>query len=194
MGLWQRPQRIAGLLKAARPTKGAKRRFFVVLNSIHKTRYPFGNPAHPTAAEAEAFAPQAWRDYAKFCVVRNPYEKAVSDYVYAQSSGIEISFLAFLRDVADPARPDALVLASPTNWPMYTIDDEVAVDHVCRYETLGQDLARVLGGLGLPFDASEMPVVKKFKEYDYGDYYGSEEKRLVKLIYEKELRHFGYSF
>lgn len=167
------------------------------LNKIQKRNYAFSNPPHPRADEIRSFDPVAWEEYFKFCFVRNPYEKAVSDYIWRVTSrGKNVGFLEFLRRVADPELPDpeAVVPRNPVSWPMYTIDGRIAVDFVGRYENLNPDLRTICDRIGIPFDPERLPRAKKKKGYDYRDYFGPQERTLVQEIYREELEHFGYGF
>ena len=87
-----------------------------------------------------------WDSYTTFCFERNPWDKLVSFYYW--------------RTRDDPTPPDfeTWVRTTPelSGWPLYTIDDRVAVDVVGRYEHLEDDLAAVLERIGLDV-AIELP-------------------------------------
>ena len=168
------------------------------LNSIHKERYGFFKSAsHPTAKEMRRYFSYEWSNFYKFCFVRNPYEKAVSDYVWmTKSKNANVSFADFLRRIDDRELddPEDVIPIPPINWPLYTIDDRVEVDYIGRYENLMEDLEIVFKEIGIPFDSSRFPMAKKVKDYDYRRYYGSTEKKLVENIYRNEIDMFDYEF
>jgi hypothetical protein len=168
------------------------------LNGAQRLKYrrPLGaSPEHAYAASVQAWAPAAWRDYFKFCFVRNPFERAVSDYVWRtrKTGSRDLTFRAFLermqaRDFSDRAVPRHF-----DNWPIYTIDDRIAVDFVGRFERLGTDLAAVFEQLGLP-----PPTLGHAKRTDRGrdwrGFYGAPERALVQRLFAREIETFDYGF
>ena len=115
-------------------TYSGKRTIPKLLNRLQKTRYHYKNPGHPTATEIKQDFPEEWEHYWSFCFVRNPFKKAVSDYLWRRKlTGAEqVSFREFMERVEDPLREDSegIVPFPRTNWPIYTINDSVAVDFV----------------------------------------------------------------
>ena len=85
-----------------------------------------------------------WDEYTTFCFERNPWDKLVSFYFWRT------------KNHADPVDFETWVRTTPglSAWSQYTIDDEVAVDVVCRYESIQDDLAAMLDRIGL-----DVPVV-----------------------------------
>ncbi len=168
--------------------------FLKKINLVHKKRYRL---YHPSASRIKEFDVKAWSSFFKFCFVRNPYEKAVSDYIWrVRSRGIDLSFCDFLKKIADPGIQDKerVVPSCPDNWPMYTINDEIVADFVGRYENFASDFKEICGCIGIPFKEGNIPRIKHIRDYRYQDYYGEKEKKLVANIYHKEIEHFGYSF
>jgi hypothetical protein len=82
-----------------------------------------------------------WADAFKFTIERHPYEKAVSGaYFRIATSGAPMSeFPRFLN---------SFVESMNDSW-LYTINGNLAVDRVIRYENLFEEFCQVLGGLGL---------------------------------------------
>ncbi|MEM1409508.1 MAG: sulfotransferase family 2 domain-containing protein, partial [Pseudomonadota bacterium] len=88
------------------------------------------NPPHAEAWRVRDFAPDAWQTYFKFSFVRNPYAQEVSDFSWRKCPARGVAFEEFLKRKLDPQRPDpeGVSISPPTNWPIYAIGDEVAVD------------------------------------------------------------------
>lgn len=126
-----------------------------------------------------------WDDYFTFCFERDPWEKVVSFYYWQTKNR-----------TARGDRPDfekwALQRPLPSDWAQYTIDGDVAVDFVGRYESLADDLRTALDrvGLDVPID---LPRVK-------GQYRSAEDPveltdrvdaRIAK-VFAREIAAFGY--
>ena len=176
-----------------------------LVNAVMKDLYrgvTGDQPEHPTAAEIKNFAPYSWNNYFKFCFIRNPYERALSDYRWRISNIPHpgISFGEFLERLADSDRPDPekVVPKTVSNWPIYTIDDQIAVDFVGRYENLMTDFERICHEVGIPFVPERIPFAKKDGgkrvSINYKEFYGEREKQIVEQLFSNEIKTFGYSF
>jgi hypothetical protein len=93
-----------------------------------------------------------WNGYFKFCFERNPFDKAISAYYwYRRPRNGEEDFDGYLRL---PSERERL-----TNWGIYTLNDEIVVDYVGRYERLNEDLGFVIQQIGLPGQVA-LPLAK----------------------------------
>jgi len=186
---------------ASRPLSGLNKRHIVwCLNGAQKLEFvsqlgPY--PEHPHAEDVMRFDKEAWNTFFKFCFVRNPYERVLSDYFWRRSMmGLGgMTFGQFLRRMYETQCGDKTVGWRFDNWPMYTIGDKVAVDFIGRYESLERDWRDVLERLGVGASSATIPVAKrKADRYNYREWYGAEERWLVEELFCKELALFGYSF
>lgn len=174
------------------------RHHVAALNGAQRLKYRKSlgrSPEHTTAARIRAFMPEAWKDYFKFCFVRNPYHRAVSDYRWRTSKKdrADMSFLDFLKGMKTRNPNDPVIPYRYDNWPMYTINNEVAVDYVGRFERLQTDLDSILKRIGLP--SSALPHEKKVNHRnDFDRWYGPAERNLVEHLFAAELKQFGYVF
>ena len=183
---------LTGLLGPERRAKRIRKR----IHSLYSNRlgpYPYHARA---AAVAEAF-PDEWSSFAKFCVVRNPWDKAVSDYYWrTRNTDTPPSFEAFVKAMRDGEPLDGIVPGEPDNWPLYTIDDQIAVDHVIRFENLTEDLGSVLSNLGIAWDGwiphGKKRVTRGSSDRSAVATYTPELTRIIGDLFEKEIEAFGY--
>jgi hypothetical protein len=129
---------------------------------------------------------EIWNSYFKFTFERNPWDKQVSWYYYKTKSRRQRpSFERFLQN-----KEKALV----DNYPLYTIEEKIAVDHIGKYETLAEDLSLVLREIGAG-SVESLPRLNAFGgERDYRSHYTEATRRLVEEWYEPEIKTFGYRF
>ncbi len=93
----------------------------------------------PASLIRDRLGPKVWRSYFKFAFERDPWDKTVSWYFYRTRNLAERpSFAEFVTE-----------WRLPSDWPKYTIDDELAVDFVGRFEHLDADLQHALDQIGL---------------------------------------------
>ena len=176
-----------------------KRDPWTVLDAAQKAsfRSVLGDkPAHPTALMIQAFDPRAWREHFKFCFVRNPYERVVSDYLWRkEQTGSDASFSRFLCLMRARDFSERIVPRAYDNWPMYTLDDRIAVNFVGRHERLTSDLEAICSEVRLPFNKADVPVAKQSAlRYDYRDFYTDGDRRVVEEIFGREIEQFNYQY
>ena len=129
-----------------------------------------------------------WNSYYKFCFERNPYDKAVSQFYYTTlNENLDCSINELLKSI----QPHRL-----SNWQMYTIEDDLCVDHVARYEHIQSELEVISKAIGLP-KVLELPDAKsgfRAKNSNYRDALDEEARGLIEQICQKELKLFGYEW
>ncbi len=79
---------------------------------------------------------------------------------------------------------------------MYTIDNKIAVDQICFYENMDNDLRQVSSRLSLPEELI-LPQAKSSYRKDRGDYrkvLSSREKEKISNLFAEEIALFGYRF
>ena len=86
---------------------------------------------HVPAREVKAWlSPAAWRNYYKFAVERNPWDRAVSQYWFRMRKLEQpVPMLDFFKTA-----PQHMM----SNLNYYAIDGDIVVDHDIRYEKLEQ--------------------------------------------------------
>ncbi len=170
---------------------------------MDRYRTAWGEPT-PQHAYAESLAnafPQEWAEFRKFCVVRNPWTKAVSDYFWRiKTCSTPPSFSEFISAIEQGNDLGGIVpLRYHDNWPLYTIDNQIVADDVIRFEDLVPQLTQVCTKLGIPFDgwlpkAKGNHRPKSGAKADPFSFYTPALRDTVGLLYEKEISAFNYTF
>ncbi len=127
-----------------------------------------------------------WDTYFKFCVDRNPWDKALSYYHHLIAQGRQFSSMDDYIQGAD----DCL------NLPFYSAGDgTVIVDRVIRYERLNEELSEVFSELGVPFDGSLGVRAKGGYRSDrrpYWEVLSAEQVDAIAQRYSAEIALLGY--
>lgn len=180
-------------------TLAARKGFAESLNSGVKVSFnaTFGrHPEHCRSRDLLKVFPEAWEKFYKFCIVRNPYDRAVSYYYWTTKELPERpTFSEFVRSVYGADRQEGYIAKFADNWPIYTINNEIAVDRVLRYESLVDDLRCVLKEIGVAWDGW-MPNTKSETRQvrDYRLLYRDHDIETVAKFFRKEIEKFDYSF
>ena len=140
-----------------------------------------------------------WKQYFKFAVVRHPLDRLVSAYhFYLQwdhpSTYPVREFAGFKEFVcSDYFQKDCKNMSRPTGSQAAFLKtgDEIAIDMICRIESLADDMAAVAARLGLP--CPELPQLNASKPRGNELYFTQEILDLVAPIYRTDFEAFGYS-
>jgi hypothetical protein len=133
--------------------------------------------------------------YFKFSIVRNPWDKAVSQYCYMRRRpdlrayvGMDerADFKTYLRLVRETAH---------AQWePQHTFifDDagKLLVDDLGRYETYERDVTRIFARLGI---TARIPHANCSEREPLERYYDREAIEMVAQTYAEDIRLFGYA-
>lgn len=132
---------------------------------------------------------QVWNDYYKFCFERNPWDRVISHYYWLYKSEPRPAIPKYLQssDVRKLKR---------RGIELYTIDGQVAVDKVCRFENLAEELEAIRTQLGIP-EELELPHTKsKFRKdkRSYRDILDQEGRAKIAELFSEEIAICGYEY
>lgn len=143
--------------------------------------------------------------YETFTVVRNPYARLVSSWLYFKDATKikKIPTVRLLHKYFDAYGVDirelnfgefiGLIYQDRTNkhWePQVKTLPTKGVDHILRMENLGKDIFYINNILGT---TKEVPEVNKMKDYDWREHYTPELLDLVYYMYKDDFTTFNYS-
>ena len=140
---------------------------------------------HIFARHVRATLPrEIWDSYYKVSIERNPWDKVVSAYYY-KNERRRPSFEAYVRRTK-----------RSLNFQIYSIDGEIIVDKLMKYESLDGDFAAFLERVGAPTDIS-IPKTNASKRGDkrqYRSMYNDELRDIVAAVHRREIAYCGYTF
>ncbi|MEL6772057.1 MAG: sulfotransferase family 2 domain-containing protein [Bacteroidota bacterium] len=156
---------------------------------------------HKTAQEKiTMLGRNAWDRKFTFCIVRNPWDRAVSLFHYRKmtdQTGLadtEMGFQTWLRQTLqdqDPAFYDKPRMFMPQRDWIADDNGQILVDYTMRFENLHRSFEEVARRLGKDV---RLPHLKKSKRRDYRTYYDAATIDLVAEFYAVDLEAFGYTF
>jgi len=151
-----------------------------------------------------------YRNYYKFCFVRNPWDRLVSWWNMMESKGDHNDFSHYLLKAGDfnaflsrtaiineTMGNDKLLTYYPKSIAFNQLDyitgtdGLVSVDFVGRFENLRDDFKAVCEHLGIPFS---LPHMNKGKQAKYWNYYTDESREKVRQLYKRDIDYFNYAF
>lgn len=163
---------------------------------------PGSFPSHITALEMRSqLGKLVWNRIFKFTIVRNPYSRHLSYYLWGRANGYfkTISYPDFVLDL----REQALGRESRFSWhgPWYSNLDyitdehgELIVDSVIKFENRENELATVAKRIGLK-ELGTTHVNKHTPiEKHYSEYYDAQSIEIIAELYQRDLEWFGYEF
>jgi hypothetical protein len=151
--------------------------------------------------------PKNFKKYFKFTLVRNPWDKLLSQYFYQVKNTEQreyisrkkqrmathfrileeeyVSFEKFLE------RPFLMGHKQQLKW-ISGPKGKVLVDHIGRFENIQEEFDFVCDKIGI--ERGELPHAKNTNHEHYSKYYTDETRELVGELYKDDIEYFGYSF
>jgi hypothetical protein len=158
---------------------------------------------HATAEQIKELYVDDFYSFTRFAVVRNPWDRAVSDYIWIKR---ELKICGSLKDYlllegkfndnrlklpqtnkstrADHIRPQSDFIFSQRG--------ENLVEHICKFENLQQEFDDVLLKNHLP--KLKLPHANKTNHKHYTEYYNNETIEIVERKFSKDIKNFNYKF
>lgn len=139
---------------------------------------------HALASEIRALEPDLWEEALTISVVRNPWDRVVSAWVYQKET------------VGAPHFERWLWFGRPmlSQWAMLSTEGRVIVDHVIRFENLRAGFDRAVKLIGVePCELLHLNP-SRYREAYRIHYTAPHLIRLIAEQYPEDVREFGYTF
>jgi len=159
----------------------------------------------PAAWIRDKVGNEVWEKYFKFCVIRNPYEKAISAFYFRRAKNASVLMVPPSHDMkiadldSDRIEFEKYLLRGPLpiDRDKYIIDGKFCLNDIIRYERLATDIERVCVRIGIPWDSSLLPSFKvgtRPKNASLDNIYTDKSRKIVESAFSFELKYFNYSF
>ena len=149
---------------------------------------------HANLVEAERSMPaDKFKQYFKFAVVRNPWDRLVSEYEYIKTQPTHsrfkklsampfVEFIDYQSQRYDAHQVNALKLKN----------GQLGCDFIGKLETLEQSLKVV--GAKIDVDFSALPHINQVQRRDYRTYYDEASRGRVEKLWQADIEAFQYDF
>lgn len=161
-------------------------------------RYQTGGLQHlPAIHVRQAVGCAIFASYFKFAMIRNPWDKVISQYVFMSRREDLREFIG-MREGDGLMRYLELISGKPhVQWDpqvrfLFDENGDHLVDYIGRFETFNESVGEIEQRLGL---ALGVPAhTKKGLRGPYADYYDAESEQMVGAMYADDIKAFGYRF
>ncbi len=163
---------------------------------------------HPDFSHLSEYDPLSLEKYHLLAVVRNPWDRAVSSFMYLNTGGrnkgdktdqeryvarYKGDFNAFVREAfkAEDSVIKQLHFVPQCRW----ICDEnknILVNTILKFENLQEEMDNFLKHQGRP--VIKIPRVNTTVHKHYDTYYNNESIEIINEVYQKDIKMFGYTF
>lgn len=145
---------------------------------------------HMSAAEVIALiGTDTWSSYYKFCFERNPWDRAVSYFYWCKRHNAQLELAGFFRS-------GALNILKERGIRLYSLNGRIAVDRVCSYEYIADELRFLEKKLGIPGELKLPRTKSGFRKpgEKYQDILGVEQREMISGLFSDEIRLYGYQY
>lgn len=153
------------------------------------------------------FSPEDFNRYFKFTIVRNPFDRLVSAFLFMKKGGINEkdkrwaerkfsgydNFESFVKGWVNRWNVERALHFRPQSQFICIAPGRHRLDFIGYFENLESDFAHIAGKLQI--NASLMETNRNLaREKDYRSYYNDETRAIVADIYADDLKLLGYTF
>jgi hypothetical protein len=163
-----------------------------IFKIIYKRRKKIRFYNHIPAKKVRAYiGKEVWDSYYKFCIERNPWDRVVSLYYWRHRR--ESEPLPAISEFVNSKDPKIL---KKRGRRVYTINGKIAVDKICKFENLANDLEEVRKHVGIP-EKLELPRAKtgfRKDKRNYREILSETDREKVARLFHEEIDLLGYEW
>lgn len=164
----------------------------------YRNKYQSGGLQHLLATQIRSeIGIEIFSSYYKFTMVRNPWDKAVSQFSSMDQREDLRDFIGMKKGDSFKRYAGLITKKMHVQWEpqvnfLRDSNGELLVDYVGRYETFSESVFHVLDTIGI--SARAIPHRKKGRRGPYQHYYDDESREMITAIYAADIEAFGYRF
>ena len=143
-----------------------------------------------SATEVKALiGEETWNSYYKFCFERNPWDRVISLYYWRCKSEPRPTIAEFIDS-------GVLKRLKRNGIELYSINGQVAVDKICRFENIAGELDQIRTQLGIHEKLELLRAKSSFRKdkRGYRDILDTEQQARITEYFSDEIKLMGYTF
>lgn len=157
------------------------------------------DPTHAKPYEVYNIFRSQMKNFFSFCVVRNPWDRAISMYHFALKENLgkvyniheKLSFEDFcnlLKDHQD--NPYFIATHKQVEW----IQGDYGPEVILRFENLNIEFANMLKDYDISHISPNIPHKNSTNHKIYTEYYNDKSKKIIANVFEKDIDTLKYTF
>lgn len=149
---------------------------------------------HSDLIEAERSMPKVVFDkYFKFAIVRNPWDRLVSEFEYIKTQPTHSRFKKLSKfTFAEFVNYQSQRPAAHQVNALKLKNGSLGCDYIGKLETLDESLDVISNKIGISF--AELPHINQINRRDYRSYYDNQLQELVRSLWAEDISTFDYDF
>ena len=161
-------------------------------------KYQTGGLQHLLATQIRAeVGSEIFARYYKFSIVRNPWDKTVSQFSSMETREDLRDFIGMKKGDSFKKYIELIAKTRHVQWEpqvnfLRDANGESLVDYVGRFETFTESVLHVLNTIGI--SARSIPHENASRRGPYHQYYDPESIEMVANLYAQDIDTFGYEF
>jgi len=162
-------------------------------------KYQTGGLQHLTSNQIETeVGSEVFNSYYKFAVIRNPWEKAVSQFIYMKQKRKDLrKFIGMTRWTSFRKYLHLITKIEHVQWMkqvdfIFDKNGNLNVDKIIRFENLEKEFHETRELIGIPY--MKLPHDNKSKRKHYTKYYNKRTQQMVAELYKEDIEAFDYTF
>jgi len=156
---------------------------------------------HHTIPEMRAILPEkVWDRAFKFSIIRNPWDRMVSYYLFTKRKAFEKrgevdfpDFKSWLHETLENEDLYQTIFMPQAAW-LYDEQGQLMVDYVGRFENLETAYAEICAALKIDVPAELRHLNASKRSGSYHDFYDADTKALVARVCAEDVERFDYKF
>lgn len=156
---------------------------------------------HLNALKIQELFPNEFNSYFKFSIVRNPYDRIVSEYVFSLKKRyrlylpqFNLSFKKFVQKISEIDQNNQKHMCINHIIPQYEFiyhHDKCLVDYIGKFEDFQNSIKYIQDQLHVNVETQHL---NKTVHKPYEKYFDKETKEIIYNMYQKDFELFNYSF